>query len=128
MPLRNRPNRGERIAPGGGPFPFPPPPSGGAIMFSHRRTLILATLALILAGCQVRIDSGGGPNATTSSGGDPAEQDAIKAIKKHEGYVTQDDTQPNKPVVQVWVHRPSFTDAHLKDLASFSKLRKVNIS
>src|SRR5436853_430350 len=96
------------------------------------RTPAALTVVLLLAGCQVRFGpvegdkkNGGGVNAVV--GGDPAEQAAIQAVKQHEGYVSHEDNQPTKPVIAVSVYRPSFTDANLKDLAAFTKVRKISL-
>src|SRR5437660_1730345 len=52
---------------------------------------------------------------------DPAED----AVKKLGGFVKRDDAQPGRPVVEVSFNFTKITDADLKILAPFNKLRKL---
>jgi len=101
---------------------------------SKRFCLALLSV-LVLAGCQVRFGPVTGTSAPGNTNGgnpgaasDPAEQAAIEVVKKHGGHVTQDNSQPNNPVIGVTVFMPSFTDADLKALASLTKVRKMNLA
>jgi internalin A len=57
-----------------------------------------------------------------------AEQDAIQAVKKQEGRVFFEDNQPNGRVTHVILAKDGTGDETLKDVASFTKLRKLQLS
>ena len=68
------------------------------------------------------------PDIVPDPDNDPAEQAAIAVVQKHGGFVRQDGTRPNNPVIEVGVWKPSFTDADLKALASLTKVRKMGFA
>src|SRR5262249_38896479 len=113
--------------------PRRPHPSPRRTMIRTRFALLLPAfgLAILLAGCNVRVTTGdkkGGDAPDTPTGRDPAEQETIKLVKQHNGYATQDDKQPGKPVVAIGVFGDKITDADLKTLAACKKLRKLDIT
>ena len=68
------------------------------------------------------MNKGGQPAANAVA--DPAEQAAIEALKKHGGLVTEEGGH----VTVVMAYQPSFTDADVKTLAAFPKVRKIQIT
>lgn len=121
-------------------------------MLSIRRAASASAFAglLALAGCQVKFDAGReGTNATStatpgSSPGtgnnpndtptDPHINPATKKDRAEEqlaklnGKVVRDKKQPDSPVVEIRLFSDKVTDADLKELASFTKLRRLELS
>src|SRR5262249_1147241 len=77
------------------------------------RALCLIVTMMVACGGRVNIGGPGTPGSQQINAGDPAEQSAIQMVKGHGGYVTHDDTQPNRPVIEVSIFQASFTDANL---------------
>jgi internalin A len=100
-------------------------------MFRTRFALIIAAsaFAAALAGCNVKFDVKGGANPQDNSkaGGakeDPAERD----LKRLDGKVKRDKSQPDNPVVEIRLFSDKVTDDDLKELAQFTKLRRLEFS
>lgn len=56
-------------------------------------------------------------------------QDAlIRDLQERGGRILRDETLPNKPVVEIDLHRLSMTDATLATLTSFPTLKSLDIS
>jgi hypothetical protein len=53
---------------------------------------------------------------------------AVRAVEMLDGIVTVDDTQPDKPVVAVNLGVTCITDAELKELKEFKRLRRLDLS
>src|ERR1700719_3706969 len=56
-----------------------------------------------------------------------AQERAVRAVERLEGYVVRDEKAPGKPVVTVCLSGALLTDMDLKDLASLEKLQALGL-
>jgi len=105
-------------------------------MFSIRLLASGVTLACILAllGCQVKF---GPANADGNSNEDTVDPNINPVTKKDKaeeqlsrlnGKVTRDKSLPGTPVVEIRLFNKDTTDGDLKELASFTELRKLDVT
>jgi hypothetical protein len=87
----------------------------------------LALAALLLAG---QVGTGGGGNGKDGrpSGGGPGEDPAEAILKPLNGKVKREGGSRDGAVVEVILYKQGVTDADLKELAQFDKLRKVGLN
>jgi hypothetical protein len=107
-------------------------------MFRIRLAVVIAAFALgfALTGCQVKLETKGGaapqdgnnPNPLNPGPPSPKEDPAERDLKKLNGKVKRDKTQPGEPVVEVRLFSDKVTDDDLKELAQFTKLRRLEFS
>lgn len=101
-------------------------------MTVHRIVLGVLSLALVavLSACQCQV---GAPPSGKDAGigglpGKPAEDPAEAALKPLNGKVKREGDRPDGPVVEVALYKQGVTDADLKELAQFDKLRKLTVN
>jgi hypothetical protein len=117
-------------------------------------TLLAIVCALATSGCNVR--SGGGPDKPKGQGAPQVENPVAKkpdaagksvpgsepkgkekaaaprdpaviAIEGRQGSVVYDDSQPDRPVIEVNLNFTKTADADLVSLTAFKKLRKLSV-
>jgi hypothetical protein len=113
-------------------------------MLRIRFAILAACVAVSAVGCEVKFNAGPvttpvsgeyKPDKFTGSGAspdtgnqNPKEDPAEVALKKLNGRVKRDESQPGKPVVEVRLFEQKITDDDLKELAQFPNLKRVEFS